>query len=456
MKKIIYKILQTIQIDGAQRSIKVKKNIILMLIIKGISLLISLLYVPLLLHSMTPVNYGIWLTLTSIVSWISMCDIGVGNGLRNKLSEAIAVKDYLLGKKYVSTAYAVIFIIMGAILFIFIIISNWFLSWNSILNAPDLDPNELRILVNIVFTAFCANFVLSLLNSVLYALQSPATSSLISTLGQLGSFIIVFFLVKILNVSSLLVLGSIISILPVIIMLICSVILYNKKYQNIAPTFKLIDSSKIKDILSLGIKFFILQLITIVLYQSNNLIITHTVSNEAVVEYNIAYKYMNILLMIYTIIVTPLWSATTEAYVQGDILWIRNTVNKLNKLSLIFILIGLIMLLIANPVYCLWLNISESNVSFFTTLLLYLYTIGNILYANYGYILNGIGKLNLQIIVTGTMAIIYIPTSYLLGTYYGLNGILTIFAIVAIMNFIWSKLQFSKIISRKAYGIWNK
>lgn len=74
--------LDIFKIKGAQRSVKVKKNIIAMIGIKGISLGISLLYVPLLLHSMNSINYGIWLTLTSIVSWVAMCDIGLGNGLR--------------------------------------------------------------------------------------------------------------------------------------------------------------------------------------------------------------------------------------------------------------------------------------------------------------------------------------------------------------------------------------
>jgi len=182
----------------------------------------------------------------------------------------------------------------------------------------------------------------------------------------------------------------------------------------------------------------------------------HIVSNEAVVEYNIAFKYMNVLLMIYTIIVTPLWSATTEAYVKGDLQWIMNVVKKMDKIAFLFILIGLIMLLTSDFVYRIWLDLPKSNVSIATTSLIYFYVVGNILYANYGYILNGIGKLNLQILVTAILAFLYIPFSYFLGHKYGLSGILSAFATVAIMNFVWSKIQFTKIISGKAYGIWNK
>ena len=448
--------LDIFKIKGAQRSVKVKKNIIAMIGIKGISLGISLLYVPLLLHSMNSINYGIWLTLTSIVSWVAMCDIGLGNGLRNKLSETIAAADYLLGKVYISTAYVSILSIMCVLFSIFFVVSKMFLSWNSILNAPEIEPSELNLLVNVVFFTFALNFVLSLINSVLFALQMPAVSSILTTLGQFFSFVIVLVLVKCFDIYSLLILGSVISIVPVVVLIISSIILFTGKYKYLSPSFRYIDLTKIKDILALGMKFFVLQIITIVLYQTNNLIIMHIVSNEAVVEYNIAFKYMNVLLMIYTIIVTPLWSATTEAYVKGDLQWIMNVVKKMDKIAFLFILIGLIMLLTSDFVYRIWLDLPKSNVSIATTSLIYFYVVGNILYANYGYILNGIGKLNLQILVTAILAFLYIPFSYFLGHKHGLSGILSAFATVAIMNFVWSKIQFTKIISGKAYGIWNK
>ena len=451
----IYEKIKNIIISGSNRSSKAKINMLYMLIIKGISLIISLLYVPLLLHSMSEDNYGIWLTLTSIVSWVAMCDIGLGNGMRNRLTEAIAHNDYGLGKKYISTAYMSISILMCALLLVYFIISN-FISWNSILNAPNIPQNEINQLVNIVFITFCINFVLSLLNSILLALQSPAISSAITTIGQLLSFISVLIAVKIFNESSLLILGSLISIIPVFVLLFSTIIIFLGRYRNLSPSIKFIDFKKLREILTLGIKFFVLQIITIILYQSNNIIITHIVNSQAVVEYNIAFKYMNVLLMIYTIIVTPLWSATTDAYVKGDIVWIKNVVKKMNIIALMFISIGLLMVIFSNSIYCIWLNISESKIDIITTILIYIYIVGNILYANYGYILNGIGKLNLQLAVTSIMALAYIPISCLFGSRYGLHGILSVFALVAIINFIWSKIQLTKIISGDAHGIWNK
>ena len=185
------------------------------------------------------------------------------------------------------------------------------------------------------------------------------------------------------------------------------------------------------------------------------MLILHIIGNEAVVEYNIAFKYMNMLVMGYTIIVTPLWSATTEAYTKGDLQWIMQAVRKLQRISLIIIIVGGIMLLLSNYIYRIWIGVNAIDIKFSTTFMLYIYLIFKVLYSNYGYILNGIGKLNLQIVMTAILAVTYIPLVYILGTWFGLTGVLIIFAFNSFVNFLWSKFQYKKLIAGTATGIWN-
>ena len=78
---------------GDQRSIKAKKNIIASFLIRGIDALIYLLLVPITLGYLNPYEYGVWLTLNSILVWFNSFDIGLGNGLRNKLTIALAEND---------------------------------------------------------------------------------------------------------------------------------------------------------------------------------------------------------------------------------------------------------------------------------------------------------------------------------------------------------------------------
>ena len=425
-----------------------------MFFIKGISMLISFLYVPLLYNTLSVDSYGVWLSLTSLVSWISMFDVGLGHGLRNKLARALATDDVLLARKYVATAYGCITAIVAAIILLFACVES-FVPWANVLNAGDVDVSELNVLVVVVFVAFCANFLLNIINSILYALQQPAISSLISMMSQLLSYIVVLILVKFYAVSSLLLLGTIISVIPVVVVLISTIVIFRRKYRDIAPSTKYFDASLIRNILSLGGQFFIIQIVTLVLYQTNNLIITHTVGNEAVVEYNIAYKYMHILILVFNIIATPLWSATTDAYARGDFDWIKSTNKKLRKIVVLMALGGLVMLCGSPIAYKVWLG-EESSVRVITTALLYLYSLAMMMYGSYGYILNGIGKLRVQLIATLALAILYVPISVCAGKIAGLTGILLVFFLTTLANYIWSKIQFKKLMNHTAVGVWAK
>src|SRR5665648_546203 len=93
---------------GHERSIKAKKNILASLIIKGLSIAISLVLVPLTINYINPSRYGIWLTLSSIVGWFSFFDIGLTQGLRNKFAEAKAKGEDNLAQILVSTTYATV------------------------------------------------------------------------------------------------------------------------------------------------------------------------------------------------------------------------------------------------------------------------------------------------------------------------------------------------------------
>ena len=79
------KIIKLIK-QGSGRSVVVKKNIVGSLFVKGCSIVISLLIVPLTLGYVSSDLYGIWLTLSSIMMWLNFFDIGFTLGIKNKLA----------------------------------------------------------------------------------------------------------------------------------------------------------------------------------------------------------------------------------------------------------------------------------------------------------------------------------------------------------------------------------
>ena len=73
------------------RTKRANLNIIISFFFKGASILLSFLLVPLTINYIKPDAYGVWLTLSSLVGWVAMFDIGIGNGLKNKLSDRKSV-----------------------------------------------------------------------------------------------------------------------------------------------------------------------------------------------------------------------------------------------------------------------------------------------------------------------------------------------------------------------------
>lgn len=437
------------------RSKKMYKNTVAMIGIRGISMILTLISAPIMLHHVDRADYGVLLTLTSIVGWVGYMDVGLGNGLRNKLPEFLAKGDFYSAKKIVSSCYVTLAIYVALIIVIFLLVSP-FVDWLGVLNSPTSDAGEIQGLTNIVFISFCIQFLFGLINSILFAYQMPAFQSLFTFVGQFIALIALVIQVYVFDVTSVLQIGAVNSMIPPLVLFLGSIGLFRTKLKEIAPSFKLFEFKSVGSILSLGLKFFVLQMITIVLFQANSIIIARVVSPEAVVEYNLAFKYVSLLTMIFTIVITPVWSATTDAYVRKDFAWINKTISFSRKVCIASIFIGVLMVLASKFVYGIWLGKGTIDINYSTTGLILLYISFEMLYKVYGTIINGTGKVFAQIILTGVIAIIYIPLAIFFGKLFGLSGVLIANAIVFALNYLWSKVQCNKLISQTATGIWNK
>jgi O-antigen/teichoic acid export membrane protein len=438
---------------GHERSIKAKKNIFFSLIIKGLSIFISLLLVPLTIHYINPTQYGIWLTLSSIIGWFGFFDIGFGNGLRNKFAEAMAKGEHELARTYVSTTYGILTIIIGTVLVIFLCI-NPFLEWSRILNTPSEMSHELSILALIVFVFFCIQFILQLITTILTASQEPAKASFFNFLGSLFSLLIIFILTKTTK-GNLIYLGTVLGLTPVLVLVASSIWYYNTKYKKYAPSIKYVKFSYAKDLMTLGLKFFIIQIASVVIYQTSNIIIAQLFGPTQVTPYNIAFKYFGIISMGFGIIMVPLWSAFTEAWIKKDIPWIKNTMKRLIQLWGLVTIVALIMLVFSNVIYKAWVG-KEIKVPLSTSIVMAIYVIINAWCAIFAHFLNGVGKIKLQLYSGSFGALVNIPLSIFLGKQLGIYGVVLSTTLLSGISAIWSPVQYSKLIRNKATGIWNK
>ena len=139
MKKVIYNYFSEIKKN------KLKLNIISNFFLKGFSIVISFLTIPLMLNYLNSEEYGLWILVLSITNWIYTFDIGIGNGLKNKIAQYLSLKNYIEIKKYIITSYFFV-AILSVIIFGLICMLFNILNLNTLLKVNFLNKNELLFL----------------------------------------------------------------------------------------------------------------------------------------------------------------------------------------------------------------------------------------------------------------------------------------------------------------------
>ncbi|MCD4744725.1 MAG: oligosaccharide flippase family protein [Bacteroidales bacterium] len=438
---------------GHSRSVKAKKNIIYSLFLKVISIIVGLVFVPLILGYLDAERYGIWLTLSSIISWFSFFDIGLGNGLRNRLTEAIAKNDTQLAKTYVSTTYAILGMIFILLIVAFLMV-NHFLNWQKILNTTAIETSELAIVAKIVFVFFIFRFFFKLIGTILMADQRPAINNAFGPLGNIIALIIIFILTKTTN-GSLIYLSAVLSIVPVFILILATLFFFIRDYRKYAPSYRYINLTKSKDLLGLGFKFFFIQIAAIIFFSATNFLIAQFSNQKAVAAYNVAYKYLFMVNMVYGIILTPYWSAVTDAVAKKDYTWLKNSMRKLNILSGVMTLILIGALLISPFVYKLWIG-DKLTIPFSLSLIISLYLIQQVIVMPFSTFINGFGKLKLGMYILPMKIILYIPLAYFLGEKFGAFGVVLSMLLIQLTSLVIEPIHVFKLVNQKASGIWNK
>lgn len=440
--------------EGSARSKEAVKNIAISFVTKVVSILTSFLIVPLTINYVNSTQYGIWLSISSIIGWITYFNLGLGDGFRNRFAEAKAKGDTELARQYVSTTYFAVTCLV-IVLFVIIIIANSFLDWAAILKVDSGYKEELHKVFLVLSFFFCLSMVVCLFSSLLSADQKPGIASIISTIGQLLSLFVVYILTKV-STGSLLNLALYYAGVPCIVTLIASVVLFGKpRYKKYSPKISYIKPQLIGGILNLGIQFFFINICTLLIFQIINIIISREIGPDAVTEYNIAYKYFHILYMFMAIIINPFWSAFTDAYAQKDYGWMKRTLSSLEKSWLICVAVGLVMLLISSWFYKFWLHESVS-VSFSVSVALMVYMVVQTLGGIYMQLINGIGTIRIQLIIYLFFACISWPMVTYSCRYLGIYGAVLSPVIVYLTQALFCRIQLKKILSHSAAGLWAK
>lgn len=404
---------------------KLRRSMLLNTAYKPIGMVISLMYTPLLLNYLGEESYGIWVTILSVINWINFFDVGIGNGLRNLLAEEIEKKDANGAQESVSTAYVALSLI-SSIAFIVgtvvILLLNCYVVFNT---ATSVKPA-----LYISFAFICINFILTLCKTQLYAVHQAEKIGFMSVMVQFINLIGIFFL-SLTGAGNLLAVAIVVGASGFIVYLLYSGYVW-RIHNYLIPRLKKFNRRKLSTICNVGIKFFLIQMAALILYTTDNLIITKLFGPSHVTPYYTAYAAFGIINSLFSAMLAPLWSKYTVATVNKDFRWIKKSIITLDKM---LIPIGIVLILgvtFYKPIAVVWLH-KELAYDKGLILCMGVYFFIIIWGSIYSTVMNGMGQLNLQLFLGVFTAILNIPLSIFFGKTMQMQSTGVLFATIICM-----------------------
>ena len=380
-------------------------------------MILSYLYVPVALGYLGIEKYGVWSTILTLISWIGYFDIGIGNGLRNRLTEVFNRKEKGNARKIVSSAYAISILVMMAITIIFVLFAC-FIDWYKVFGVQNMDEN-LRIVVieSIVLVAF--NFVMNLCVNVLYALQKASVVSLLQLIILAINYVLVL-IIREFTVGNLTILAFVYGASFVLVNFIASIILFLRN-NEIAPNLRYVDWGYGSEIVKLGFKFFVIQICALILFATDSLIISYLYGAKEVTPYSTVNKLFMAVSGIYIAFITPLWSSVTKDKTNKDITRMERTIRNLFLLMIPFVVATVVLFLVFQPLADWWL---KQHLDYSIPLLICgsLYCVLNMWCSINAYILNGLEVMKPSLIIAILQAVVNIPLSLLFALKFNMES----------------------------------
>lgn len=429
----------------SRRSNIVKRSIIYNFLLKFVSIGLSFLLIPLTINYLTITEYGIWITLFTVMNWVNFLDMGLGLGLRNKLAEAVSKNNLNEVRTYLSTGIFSM-IIMGAILLILFLIGIQLINLQSIFNTEEISEYDLYISTLFTGIFIILAFVLSLINQIYYAYQKAAITGTIQIVHNLIMLIIVYYLtLQFTHKLFYFILSfGIATLLSRIIFIF--IFFYNN--NNILPKVKYVKLESLKNICNLGIKFFVVQITCIVLFSSSNILITQCLGPEYVRSYDVVFKVFSVITIAHGLILSPLWSAYTDAYVKRDFNWLKNSLKKTIYLMIPIIICVFIIIWQIDFIISFWLR-TTINIPEYLPICMGLYVIVLCWDNVWSYFVNGVGKISIQLYSKIISVIIILPLSWYLMSKIGSTGMCLALAIGLFISSIPTMIQVRYILKDK-------
>jgi O-antigen/teichoic acid export membrane protein len=335
----------------AERARKATWSVAVGYLARALAIVISFVSVPLTLNYLDKERYGLWLTISSIIAYLNVTDLGLGLSLQNRVAESRGRNEEAKTGELLSTAFAVM-VAVGVLVAGATIVATWLAPlghWFHI-TSPQVE-RELRATLTVTAATFAYLLPVRMILNAQTGFQEAYVGGL---WGIGGSVMSLAALLLVIAFKGTMVSLALATFLLGQLMNLANVWQFFRRHPQTAIAWKKVDFSLLHPLFSLGWQFFVIQIYTVILWQTSNLVIATRIGAQSVVPYAVAFRLIWLPFSVLSSIPIALWPAYTEAKARGDWDWIASTYTRTTVLTVLLAGLAAVIIFVWGEEFILW------------------------------------------------------------------------------------------------------
>lgn len=285
-----------------------------------ISIVIGIASVPIGLGYFGPVKYGIWVVITSMLVYLNASQFGIGTATSTLIAKAPQRSE-----QQAILSYSFTLLIISSLIFLLLtlIAGEYPHSWLPIFgDIPSYLQDETIMAVLIFAILFLIRLPMISFTSAFAGLQQLHFERLYSViLPALTNFIGLIITV---HLEGDLIMLAILNGVGNIIIGLASAVHILMLYKDMRPKWQkeLLSSPITKQIIASGWRFFIISFAAMLVWNTDNLVISYFLGPQYVTSYAVTFKLFTVFYSIYMVINATLWPMYGKAAGENNWIWI--------------------------------------------------------------------------------------------------------------------------------------